>query len=297
MRHLTLFVLLLPSLTPLFGQESIAWRFKEEQQFFVEQKLVQSQSVVVAGQKKDSTTSQTSLLRFDVQRLHDDGKVDILMTVERVGHTGGPTQTTQLTKQMAGAEFPLTIGKNGKLVRLDGYSDFVKKIAAGDDRRATLFKAVLSEDSFKKLVAQTFEVGPGRTVEAGESWQHKLKLPLGPFGSIAFNRTMKFIGVATDTEEKQLKLNVSGTASYERPTGDYPGFPFKVTQGSFEFKDITGKATFDASANMLKSLEVQLQMNGKLTISIGNSQQDVTISQKQTSTLKVLSEKPALNSP
>lgn len=277
--------------TTTAGQDLVAWKFRENQEFFVEQKLVQDQTVLFAGQKKDSRTSQSSLIRFNVDRTHTGGNVDLRMTVEKVTHDGGNANAAKLTGKMAGAEFQLTIDKAGKLVRLDGYSDFVKRIAEGDDRRATLFRAVLSEESFKKLAVQTFEIGPNRPVEVGESWEHKLKLPLGPFGSITFNRSIKHAG-RTPEPGAAVKLEISGTAAYESPSGDFPGFPFKVTKGTFEFEDISGSATFDAVAGKLQSLVVKMQMTGKLTIEIGKSQQDVTITQRQTSTLRIHDKKP-----
>lgn len=273
------------------GQDLVAWKFREKQEFFVEQKLVQDQTVLFAGQKKDSRTSQSSLIRFNVDRIHTGGNVDLRMTVEKVTHDGGQANAAKLTNKMAGAEFQLTIDKSGKLVRLDGYSDFVKRIAEGDDRRATLFRAVLSEESFKKLAVQTFEIGPSRPVEPGESWEHKLKLPLGPFGSIAFNRSIKHAG-RTPESAGTVKLEVSGTAAYESPAGDFPGFPFKVTKGTFDFENISGSATFDTMAGKLQTLDVKMQMTGKLTIEIGKSQQDVTITQKQTSTLRIHDARP-----
>ena len=197
---------------------------------------------------------------------------------------------------MKGAEFQLTIDTHGQLIRLDGYSDFVKKIAEGDDRRANLFRAILSEESFKTVAVQTFGIGPGRPVERGESWQQKMQLALGPFGSIAMTRVLKHAGAGAEANGAALiRLDVTGTAAYELPTGDYPGFPFKVTKGTFTFQGLNGNGTFDPQAGQLKSLAMQLDMTGDLTIQIGKSEQDVTIVQKQQSTIMVSTERPKPN--
>ncbi|MDA1017995.1 MAG: DUF6263 family protein [Planctomycetota bacterium] len=278
------------------AQDRIAWQFAEKQEFFLKQELKQTQTVTVAGEKKESRTTQTSLIRYNVVRINEAGLVEMLMTIESVSHGGVDGKVSALTDRMKGAEFQLTIDTHGKLIRLDGYSDFVKKIAEGDDRRANLFRAILSEDSFKTLAIQTFGIGPGRPVERGESWQQKMKLALGPFGSIAMTRVLKHAGTGAETNGTEfIRLDVTGTAAYELPTGDFPGFPFKVTKGTFTFQGLNGSGTFDPQAGRLKSLSMQLDMTGDLTIQLGKSEQDVMLVQQQQSTMTVSTKRPELS--
>ncbi len=297
---------LLPSLivtvlaaSSLSAQDRVAWKFEAGKSFFLQEVIKQDQVITVAGMEEQKrATTQNTLTRFDVLNVKPDGSVDLRMTFIQMKNEGdGAAQGAEVLKRMEGSEFSVSLDGKKKITKFDGYEKFVERISEGNEQLAKIFRSVLSEDSFKQLVRQTFTLAAGRDVSEGESWNQNLVMSLGPFGSVNVTRTLKHAGRGRPegVQEGQFcKLEVTGKATYAPPTEDFPGVAFKIIEGDLQMDGMKGDCFFDLENGQLHSMRLGLNLNGSLTIAIGNQKVKVNLKQKQEATQAVTNNDPRL---
>ena len=284
LRSLLIVVVLFSSLSTGLAQDAnqvLAWKFAAGDVFYMQEKMRQQQTVKTGGntQKKDST--QTTITSFEVL---DANASDVtlrmtMLSVKESGTNGGSNQ--EILDRMKGSEFEITLTNKGEITKFTGYEGFVERISQGNAALARVFRSILSEESFRKMVTQTFTIVPNKPTRQGEEWKQSQDMSLGPFGNVKIVRNIKHAGHAANTPEN-VKLDLVGDAKYEAPTSQFPGFPFKISGGKLKFDDISGEGEFDPKAGRLRRLEVHLKMSGTLTMQIGNnSEADVDLDQTQ----------------
>ena len=74
------------------------------------------------------------------------------------------TAATQLEEQAAkalvGSEFTLTVSADGKVTKVDGREDFVKKLTSANPQMGPLLQQILSDDALKQMADPTFAAVP-----------------------------------------------------------------------------------------------------------------------------------------
>ena len=276
--------------------EPLQWKFKQGDVFYMEEVMQQNQVIEVAGQTQRKNTTQTTVTRFTIGRVPDDGSVEIQMEIVEIREAGDQQDAAAkaLLKKMQGAAFQITLDAERQITRFEGYDAFVKRIAGDNKQLAMVFRSILSEESFRKMVRQTFTIAPNRQVQEGDSWTQDLTMSLGPFGNVNLTRRLTHNGteIPEGHNQEYVKLDLTGTAKYQVPKGNFPGLPFKITGGNLEFNGIRGGGHFDAARGRLVELAVHLNLTGNLAISVANQQADVTLDQQQTGTIRILDENP-----
>ena len=71
-------------------------------------------------------------------------------------------QMDKVMEKLQGATFQFTL-KNGKVTKLKGYDDFIKKLADGDEMAGKFAKMLMSEQTVKKGIDDLFGGLPGNT--------------------------------------------------------------------------------------------------------------------------------------
>ena len=283
----------------LIAQEqnhNLKWKFTTGETFYMTEVMQQNQIVKSGGSEQKNETTQTTVTEFKVMGLKSDGGVSLKMTMLSVREDGSKAKnpgSQAVLDRMKGAEFQVELNSAGKIQKFAGYNDFVNRISGGNAAMAKIFRSILSEDSFRKMVTQTFSIVPGGQTKKGAVWKQNQIMTLGPFGNVAIVRNIQHSGeVTAKNGRKYVQLDLRGNARYQAPQEEFPNLPFRILGGDLKFDGITGRGYFDPSAGRLQQLTVEMKMQGTLDIQAGGQEEKVQLIQSQKGTVKISSANP-----
>jgi len=271
------------------AQVTLAWKFQEGETLYVETVQVRKQSLDSGGKsltkKTETTTTITSL---KVKETSPRGTSLDIKIEERKFESDAPSDAgdAKLLAKMKGAVFTVILNQAGKITKMAGYDDFIKKLADGDDDIEKQARAGLSEDVLKKSIEETFASLPGRAVAKGDSWKVESTEPLGPFGTFKVAKTFTYEGKETDGD----LVSVSATRTYTPPSGDTA--LVKVTKGSLKAEDAKESFVFDADQGRLVRGQNHVVIRGSLTVEYQKQEQAVDVLVDQTDRIRVLTKNP-----
>ncbi len=312
MRKVRWFVafVLVTLIAPAFGQDTanLAWKFKEGQPFFQEMTTTTKQTMKVMG--SDITQNQTQTFYFSWTPEKKDGdnwilKQEIVGVKMKIEIGGQPieydsTKEGQSSsalgdffKALVGSSFKLTVDKNFKVVKIEGRDDFVKKLAQANPQMEALLKQILNEDALKEMADPTFAAVPPGPTKVDGSWDKPSKLDMGPIGKYENNYKYTYKG-KDKTNPKLDTIKVETTLKYT-PPGDSPtggGLPFKIKGANLASKNAGGTILFDNDKGRVESSDMNVDLEGSLSIEIGGNTTEVKLTQSQKTTVKTTDTNP-----
>ena len=207
---------------------------------------------------------------------------------------GTNTALSEFFKALKGSQFTLTIGKDCTVEKVEGREEFVKKLTQANKQLESLLNKILGEDALKQMADPTFGVVPKEPKKVGDKWSKTVKLSLGPLGS--YDNTYHFT-YAKQTGDK-AEIDVAVELKYTPPPADQGGetLPFKIKSGKIEQirddKSNKGKVIFNTKEGRVESSNISVKMTGSLTLDIGGTQTEVTLTQDQQTIVKTFSNSP-----
>ncbi len=281
-------VLTFPSLAA--AQVKIAWKLDKGDRFFVEEVTTVRQTIVLMGEETRQDLEQTRLSRWSVLGKDPKGNLVLDWKIENVKlkpTSSGIKADAKLLKQLEGTSLEVTLDSTGKVRRLDGYAELVRKLA-NDSGSARLVRTLLPEDSFKASAEALFSFVPAKEVTKGDKWQQQLKLPLGPFGSLQAENTCTL-----ENDDKLATVAVTGKATYSPPASNDDS-DFKVTGSDVRVEKSGGTLKFDVAAGRLVEAQMQRNLRATFTLMAPGGTLPMELRQEQTVTTRVLDKMPKL---
>src|SRR5262245_10655360 len=171
---------------PAYGQVNMEWKFNEGDKFYVEDVSTMKQKIGFMGKDIDQTQKTTMVTSYTVKK-KTGNEVVLEQKIEGVdvkvmGGLGGDLD--KMMEKLKGAKFTLTLNvKEGKIIKFDGYEDFIKQLTEGNEEVGKFIKMMLSEDVLKKSSEEAFGFLPGKAINKGEGWKKEATIPFGPLGS------------------------------------------------------------------------------------------------------------------
>jgi hypothetical protein len=294
-----------PTPAPAAGPEAtLQWKLEKGKTFFQELTTETKQNMEVMGMKVDQTQKQTFYLSWTVADQTPQGewvlkekiegvKLDISIAGSAINFDStvanpAANPLSDFFKQLVGQEFTITLGKDMKVGKIDGRTEFLRKLVQANQQMEPLLNRILSEDSLKHMADPTFALlPPNPVVKKGETWEKPSDLNLGPIGS--YSTRTKYTYDGQDAQNADLaKLKAETTLTYRPPGANEPaeGLPFKIKTADLKSKDGTGTIAFDVKKGRLDNSSMKLTLEGNLTIEIGGNPTPVNLKQEQTTTLK-----------
>ena len=273
--------------------------------FFVKSKTDVVQQIKVQGQ--DLTQKQESTFYFEWRPLKQEGdkwvlkeKVEGLrMSIDISGNpivydsnqkdaagAAGNPGLMDFFRNLEGSEFTVTLTKDFKVEKVEGKDEFVKKLGAGSPQMDNLLKRIMTDEALKKMCDPTFDLVPDQPKGAGESWEKKTTLPLGPVGS--YEVTYKFTYKGKDEKEKDKdKIEVDTSLVYKAPGENADGLLFKIKSGDLKSTNPEkGTILYDPKAGRVSKATIKIKLGGSLKVTIGGSDTDVELNQELTTTIE-----------
>jgi hypothetical protein len=207
---------------------------------------------------------------------------------------GTNTALSEFFKALKGSQFTLTFAKDMTVEKVDGRDEFVKKLVQANKQLEQLLNKILGEEALKQMADPTFGVVPKETKKVGDKWNKTVKLSLGPLGTYDNTYNFTYTKQTGDTAE----IDVAVELKYTPPAADQGGetLPFKIKGGKIEqSKEPTknkGKVLFNTKSGRIESAKIDVMMTGSLTLDIGGTQTEVTLTQDQSTEVKTFDKSP-----
>jgi hypothetical protein len=292
-RYTWLAVLVLVGLTvPAQAQVKLEWKFKKGDKFWLETGTKLNQTIQVAGQEIKQSMDNTTVNSYTIKDVTNDGVI-LEQKIESVkmSSTGRLSGADELAKKMKGTTFTLTLDKDGKITKFEGYDEFINRLANDDPKVAKGIKQMLSQDTLTKATQEAFGFLPSDPVKKGSTWKKSVTVPLGPLGNFKADNTYTLEG---EVKEGQ-KIDVKAEISYSTPDENQDtGLGFKVTKGELKSEEGTGGTMiFDAKTGRLVKSDIKVKIKGSMTIEVSGNSATMDLEQEQTSTVRLLDKAPA----
>jgi hypothetical protein len=314
-RSLLILVPVVALALPAFGQDqpaSLKWKFEKDKPFYQEMTTKTKQTMKVMNSDVVQDQEQTFIFSWTPVNQEKDGGWTIKQTIEGVKmkiNIGGQnieydsTKDTNATnplgdffKQLVGSSFTLTLDKDMKVTKVEGRSEFIKKLVTANPQMEPLLNQILSEQALKEMADPTFAAVPNSDKKKGETWDKDSKLDMGPIGTYENKYKYTYEGKNTegsDQDKKLDKIKVETTLKYTPPgeAANSP-LPFKIKSADLTSKNANGTILFNVDKGRIESSKQSLTLSGKLKIEIGGQTTDVDLTQDQTTEVKTTDTNP-----
>jgi hypothetical protein len=279
---------------------AIKWKFEKDKPFYQEMTTKTQQDMQVMGMPVKQTQDQTFYFSWTFKEEDKDKNSVVVQKIEGVkltisvagspitfdstNPTGANTALSEFFRALVGSEFRLTLDKDGKVIKVEGRDDFLKKLTQANQQMEGLLKQILSEEALKQMADPTFGITPPNDVAKGDTWTRESKLNLGPIGSYKGSYKYKYEG--QDDKNKDLaKISVETTLTYEPPADNAAQLPFRIKEAKLTSKNGKGSILFDIKKGRLEKSDQRIELDGKLKIEIAGMETEVTLTQTQDTTV------------
>jgi hypothetical protein len=306
----------LPALLVLTGlavpaqAETLQWVFKKDTPIYQEMTTTTRQDMKISGQSINQTQSQTFYFSWTPKK--QDTKagtweieqkiIGVKMTIEIGGNKieydsqskeGGQSNPLgDFFKQLVNSTFTLTVNKKMEVTDIKGRQEFIDKLTKANQQMEPLLKEILTKDSLKQMADPAFSALPNKSVKKDESWTKDSTLNMGPIGK--YKTEYKYTYEGKDSKQKDFdRIKVETKLTYIPPDAKgQPQLPFKITKANLTSKKSTGYILYDPKTNRVIRSEMELDLEGPLTIEIGGTATVVDLKQKQTTVVRTLDSNP-----
>jgi hypothetical protein len=160
---------------------------------------------------------------------------------------------TSALRKIVGAKLRYVLGPDNKVEKLDGYEDFMVRIARGS-KNPEMLKPMFGEDSLKMLCNWT-EALPDHPVKPGDTWKNATEMNVYGMAKILIDGTFTFKEWADRGGHKCAKLDFDGTITGKSS----PNAPFTIENGT-----LRGSSWFDPKLGMLVGSDTDERMTVKI---------------------------------
>ena len=287
------------------GDNPLSWKLTKDVPFYQELTTKTTQNIKVQGLDVGQNQEQTFYFKFEPIKQEADTWV-VKQTIEgvkmKIDIAGSPvsydstneaapggtnTALSEFFKALKGSQFTLTVGKDMGVQKVEGREEFIKKLIQSNKQLEQLLNKILGEEAIKQMADPTFGVVPPAPKKQGESWTKVVKLTLGPLGSYENTYTYTLGKQTGDLAEIDVKVALK----YTPPAADQgETLPFKIKGGKIEQtpddKTNKGKVTFNTKTGRIETSTMSVKMSGTLTLDIGGTSTEVSLTQDQTTEVK-----------
>ncbi len=183
----------------------------------------------------------------------------VFMSFDSAHDTGKDTKDpfTPALRKIVGGKVRYIFGPDNKLERIDGYDDFMVRIARGS-KNSEMLKSMFNEDVLKRLCSWS-EALPDHPVSPGDSWKNSMEMNLYGMAKMVIDGKFTFANWEDHEGHKCVKLDYDGTI-----TGKSTGAtPFSIDKGK-----IHGSSWFDPEQGVAvgsdndQAMTIKIQQRG-----------------------------------
>jgi RNA polymerase sigma factor (sigma-70 family) len=159
-------------------------------------------------------------------------------------------------RRMVGAHLQYFVNANGKVEKMQGYSDLVKQAAGENPKDQAAFRDLFDEKGLEKFGSFGEDSTPHRVVKLGDSWAIHLEQPSGA-GTHYVDLKCTFKNWEQHEDRKCMRIMFAGTIV---AAPNAASLPVKIENGR-----VSGETWFDPKLEMIVEIAYDADMNLKIT--------------------------------
>jgi hypothetical protein len=221
-----------------------------------------------------------------VQRLEAvKGSIDVDGKKIIYDSTKGPPPNNpfvEASMALLNVELTFTVSPWMEATRLEGRKELLKKLIKAKPTLQPILQDLLGDDeAAKRQWGLTTDVLPEGKVAKGDGWERKTTSNMGAFGTYETARNYTYEG-----RNGKLDMAKVETMMKHRPpaANAQAGLPFRIEDFNLVTRPTTGLILFDRELGRPARSEECVELEGKMTVSIGGLKTEVELRQKQITT-------------
>jgi RNA polymerase sigma factor (sigma-70 family) len=159
-------------------------------------------------------------------------------------------------RRMVGAHLQYFVNANGKVEKMEGYSELVKQAAGENPKDQAAFRDLFNESVLQKFGSFGEDSTPHRVVKLGDSWTIHLEQPSGA-GAHYVDLKCTFKNWEQHEDRKCMRIMFAGTV---QAAPNAASLPVKIENGK-----VSGETWFDPKLKMIVEIAYDADMNLKIT--------------------------------
>jgi hypothetical protein len=159
-------------------------------------------------------------------------------------------------RRMVGAHLQYFVNANGKVEKMEGYSELVKQAAGENPKDQAAFRDLFNESVLQKFGSFGEDSTPHRVVKLGDSWTIHLEQPSGA-GAHYVDLKCTFKNWEQHEDRKCMRIMFAGTV---QAAPNAASLPVKIENGK-----VSGETWFDPKLKMIVEIAYDADMTLKIT--------------------------------
>jgi hypothetical protein len=274
------------------AQPPLAWKFEKGDSFRLQTVSTVKQTLRLLKEGKPEGREVKQDMEYQIvmaYKVLDKTKDQVVLEnkVESMSFKN-PDGAITADQKVAGAVFQITLDAKGDVTKLDGYDEFLKKLAGDDGNTLKTLQAVLPKEALMRSAKEAFGFLPEKPAK---TWTRELTIPMGPLGTLQLKNSYKHEGNETVAGKGLEKITFDSAVTYTAPKAQTGAVPFRVEKGDLKAEPTKGTIHFDQAAGRLVSLQHQIKLKGAVSLVSSGTKIDAELDQDQTTKTTLIPEK------
>lgn len=239
------------------------WKFKEGEKFWVDTQTRVEQVEKLGLQQGANIVLMRTITSYVVKKVTETNYVELEAKVESTRYENNQTQDSQkmstLFAMLQGATFKLTMNPERQVQKLEGYAEWLLKLAAQiPASEVDRLRSLVPESDIRNAASEGFGFLPGKEITLNQQWKKKCELNLAPAGILNYQVTYTYRG--NDKGKEKIVIECKESGKYTMT----PGMSAAGTQSEFSLASRTGTIWFNNQTGKMEQAEHTYQTQGNI---------------------------------
>ncbi|MFT3878429.1 MAG: DUF6263 family protein [Gemmatales bacterium] len=241
----------------------LEWKFKEGEKFWVDTQTRIEQIEKVGAQQGANIVHMRTITSYVVKKVTESNYVELEAKIESSRYENNQTPDSQkmstLFAMLQGATFKLIMNPEREVQKVEGYSEWLLKLAAQlPASEVDRLRALVPEADIRHAASEGFGFLPGKEITLNQQWKKKCELNLAPAGLLNYQVNYTYRG--NDKGKEKIVIDCKENGKFTMT----PGTSAVGTQAEFTLAGRTGTIWFNNQIGKLDSAEHMYQTQGNI---------------------------------
>jgi RNA polymerase sigma factor (sigma-70 family) len=279
----------------------LAWKLARNVPFYEERTTMTEMVMKVTDSDIRQTQAQTFFFRWTPAEQEDDRwalrqkvlgvRMDLDLGGNKVQYdstkkAAGSNPLAEFYNGLVGAEWTVKLNEAFQVEEVQGRDALIDKLTT-NPAVEHLLPEVLSEDALRELAEVPFAALREGPVRPGDSWVHRSKGTLSPFGECRKTSTYTYEGRQGKLDRIQVEIALKCG-----PSAGARGLPFKVKRGEVATAEGGGVLLFDRDRGRVVRLDLTVHLKAKVTRRTAGRDTEGEVVQTQRTTVRISDTNP-----
>lgn len=274
------------------ADEPLEWKWKENDQFWVEYSSEYEDKSSLAGEGPKQHESVRGVFHLTVHKANRDGNVTLSVKVLKFNLSN--LQGKPLAEKLEGSTFEVALDARLAITRISGLEKVVKALPGSENIEEAQFKFLqgILESLNRYWLTETFIAMPNKATKPGDQWEQKSTLNIEPIAQMIMHRTLKDGGGVKEEGKDLRKITMDVKFEVAPYKGENRLLPFTIEKVEVKKSECATTAYFDPAAGRLfKSASTQ-KYAMRLKMDVGGTAREVDTEREQTHSVRIVDKSP-----